>query len=225
MLESILLGTLLVHVAAGVVALLSGLVALLTRKGGQRHATGGTYYVYAMAVVVVTALPLALVDANLFLFTIAIFSGYLVFTGYRVLSRKRPEPGVAAYRDWAGHLLMLVAGVGMIGYGGWGWLSGSAIAPALIVFGIIGVTISVTNVREILEPPADRMTWFYRHLGLMGGGYIATVTAAITVNLTVVPPLARWLAPTLIGVPLIAYTVRSYERQFEGGTRDAVTGN
>lgn len=48
----------------------------------------------------------------------------------------------------------------------------------------------------------------------MGGGYIATVTAAVTVNLTMLPPLVRWLGPTAVGVPFIFYGIRKYQPVF-----------
>jgi len=48
----------------------------------------------------------------------------------------------------------------------------------------------------------------------MGGAYIATVTATITVNLTMVPALVRWLGPTVIGTPLIFYAVSRYQKRF-----------
>jgi len=215
MISQLLTVTLLTHIIAGAAALLSGFVAIATTKGAKRHLQSGWIYVRSMAIVVVTAIPIALFDSNWFLFTIAIFSGYLVFTGDRVLSRKRPEPGVAAPIDWAGHGLMAVTGGGMIAFGGWGYLSGTlSLGPALIVFGLIGLVLAVREIHEIRNPPADRMQWFYKHIGFMGGGYIATVTASITVNLTMVPPLLRWVGPTVIGIPLIMYAVRKYETQF-----------
>ncbi len=214
MIETVLVGLLSIHIAAGVVALASGTVAVVTRKGGQRHRNAGRIYVMTMAVVVVTAMPIALADSNLFLFTIAIFSGYLVFTGDRVLSRKRPEPGVANMVDWIGHTTMLVAGIGMIALGTRNILTDVALGPVLVVFGLIGSILAVRELYEIFRPPADQMAWFYRHLGFMGGGFIATVTASATVNLSMLPPLARWLGPTAVGVPLIIYATWTYQQQF-----------
>jgi hypothetical protein len=48
----------------------------------------------------------------------------------------------------------------------------------------------------------------------MGAGYIATVTAAGTVNLTMLPEPLRWLGPTAVGTPLIVYAVQTYEQRF-----------
>jgi len=217
MLSGVLDGLLWVHVAAGAVALLAGLVAIGTEKGGRRHVRAGRTYVASMAVVVTTALPLAAVNANYFLFSIAVFSGYLVFSGWRTLSRKRPEPGVAAPVDWAANLAMIGFGLAMVGLGGADLLDGDGLGVALVVFGAIGLALAGSQVRSIYSPPEDPREWFSRHIVFMGAGYIATVTAAVTVNLVMLPPVLRWVGPTLVGTPLIAVAVARYERRFDSG--------
>lgn len=204
---------LVVHVAAGVLALLAGAGAVVTVKGGRRHRSAGKTYVVAMGVVVTTALPLAAVEADYFLFAIAVFSGYLVLTGYRVLSRKRPSPGDAAPIDRAAQLTMVAFGLAMLGLGGADVLAGDPLGWALASFGGIGLVLAVRELREFRRPDTDRMAWFFKHIVFMGAGLIATVTAAVTVNLTMLPPLVRWLGPTLVGMPLILVTTVKYRRQ------------
>ncbi|PSP46560.1 hypothetical protein BRC69_03275 [Halobacteriales archaeon QH_6_66_25] len=149
-----------VHVLAGLFALGAGFGAIVTTKGGRRHNAAGRLYVLSMAVVVTTAVPLAVWVENWFLLAIAAFSGYLVFGGYRVI-------------------------------------------------------------RQLRRPPAERPPWIGTHIAFMGGGYIATVTATVTVNLTMLPPLVRWLGPTAVGVPLIVYATRSYVPRFSRPERPA----
>lgn len=222
MLESLHTATLVAHVLAGVGALLAGGVALVTTKGGPRHVRAGRLYVLAMGVVVVTALPLAAAIGNWFLFAVAIFSGYLVFAGYRVLASRGADR--VATVDLGGHVVMILAGVAMVLAGAWGTVAGTVdLGPVLVVFGLIGAGLALRELRHLRSPPDDRMAWFFRHLGLMSGGYIATVTAAVTVNLTMLPPLARWLGPTAVGVPVIVYTARRYEQQFERGDAESGT--
>lgn len=212
--SAILDATLLFHVAAGVIALVAGLVALATAKGGRRHRRAGRAYVLAMAAVVATALPLALVQGNYFLFTIAVFSGYLVLNGYRVLSRKRPSPGEAAPLDWGAHLTMAVVGAAMVALGSRILLGGDRLGVALVVFGAIGLVLAGREIVAVYRPPDGPREWFYRHIAFMGGGYIATVTAAVTVNLGMLPPLVRWVGPTAVGTPAIVLTVLRYRRKF-----------
>lgn len=220
--EAILDVTLGVHVAAGVLALLAGVVALVTAKGGRRHRRAGRIYVVAMGVVVVTAVPLALVEENYFLFAVAVFSGYLVLNGYRVLARKRPAPGEASPLDWAAHLTMVAVGLGLVGLGASRLLGGGVefgVAP--VVFGAIGLVLAAREIVAIYRPPHGPREWFYRHIVFMGGGYIATVTAAVTVNLVMLPPVVRWVGPTAVGTPGIVLAVLRYRRKFgdrAGGT-------
>ena len=86
MIDSVLTVTLRVHIFAGLVALFAGFVAIVTEKGGRKHNTAGKSYVISMGIVVVTAVPLAVAIESWFLLAIAIFSGYLVFAGVRVIS-------------------------------------------------------------------------------------------------------------------------------------------
>lgn len=211
--------TLAVHILAGAVALLAGLATIATVKGGKRHNQAGKIYAVTMGIVVVTAIPLSVWADNAFLFAIAVFTAYLIGAGYRVILRRRAGLVDPAVTDYALHGTMLVAGIAMIGGGAYGTVSGAIVwGEVLIVFGLIGGILVVRELRQFRLPPNERTPWFERHLAFMGGGYIATVTATITVNLEALPELLRWLGPTLVGVPLITYAVVKYRSRF-GGTR------
>ncbi|TYT63188.1 hypothetical protein [Natrialba swarupiae] len=207
--------TLWIHVLAGVLALAAGLAAIVTKKGGRRHNVAGKAYALSMAVVVVTAVPLAVWTANWFLLAIAVFSGYLVFGGYRVIARRRAGLSAPTPVDYSGHGSMLAVGGLMVVFGGWQTVTGPpGLAPALAVFGGIGAGFAVFTLLEFRSPPGERTPWINWHIGFMGGAYIATVTATVTVNLTMIPPLVRWLGPTAVGVPLIVYATRTYGPRF-----------
>ncbi len=204
-----------VHVLAGVIALFAGFAAIVTMKGGSRHNRAGRVYGITMAIVVVTAFPLSIWADNWFLFAIAVFTGYLIAAGYRIILRRRSgvsDPGTA---DYALQSTMIVAGVGMIGVGGYGAVTGVMdLGSVLTVFGLIGGVLAVRELRQLRVSVPERTPWFERHIAFMGGGYIATVTATVTVNLTMLPPLVRWMGPTLVGVPLILYAIGRYKPRF-----------
>ncbi|WP_436936109.1 hypothetical protein [Halovenus marina] len=207
-----------VHILFGVVALLAGVGAITTKKGGYRHNTAGKAYALSMGAVVLTAVPLAVWTEDWFLFAIAVFSGYLVFGGYRIIWRRRAGLTEATPLDYLGHGTMIVAGAAMVGVGAWQTVTGSpGLAPALAVFGAIGAGFAVGMLRRLQVPPAEQSPWVQAHIGFMGGAYIATVTATVTVNLTIVPPLVRWLGPTAVGVPLIVYGTQKYTPRFTPG--------
>lgn len=207
--------TLAVHVLAGTAALLAGLAAIGTRKGSARHNRAGRLYVGSMAVVVLTALPLSLAIDSWFLFAIAVFSGYLVAAGYRVVARRRAGATALAMTDAALHGTMVAASLGMVAGGGYGTLTNRmALGEVLVVFGVIGGVLALRELQQARRPRGKRAPWFARHITFMSGGYIATVTAAVTVNLTSLPALARWLGPTAVGVPLIFYAIKRYRPLF-----------
>jgi uncharacterized membrane protein len=211
--------TLWVHIAAGFVALLGGLGAFVTEKGGHRHRKLGRTYVYAMAVVAGTALALLPMDPTAirqFLALVAVFSFYFAFSGYRVLSRKRPTDEAAPV-DWVAVGLLAVSGVGLLVMGTRRYLAGSDFAVVLLVFGGIGTVFAAFDVRE-LRQGLDRGEWVAGHLTRMGAGYIATVTAFSSVNFLFLPEILRWLWPTLLGSPLLFYLARVYTEKFAPST-------
>lgn len=201
------------HVAAGVVAVLAGVAALITGKGGRRHRTAGKVFVASMAVVVGTVVPLLVIapsSMRAFLGLVAVFSGYLAFSGYRVLSRKRPADG-AAFVDWiaAGGVVLACLGLGC-----WGVVqlaAGEVFGVVMVVFGAIGLGFGLGDLRTFRTTPAET-AWMVTHLQRMVAAFIATVSAVSAVNLTPYLGVAAWLWPTALGVPLIAYWSRKYER-------------
>ncbi len=201
------------HILAGGVALLAGAGAIVTKKGRTRHNQLGKYYGLSMGFVTTSAVPLSIAIESWFLLAIAVFSGYLVLAGYRVIDRRRNRIEEIEAIDWLCHGSMIVTGVAMVGGGGWASLSGDpGLAPALVVFGAIGGILAAHELRTLSSEGGD--LWIDRHITFMGGAFIATVTAAVTVNLTMLPPLARWLGPTVVGVPLILYATRIYRPVF-----------
>lgn len=200
--------TLAVHIGAGFIALLAGAVALVSQKGGRPHVTAGKVYVAAMAVVVVTVLPLFVVEPGSFfrrfLLLVAVFSGYFVFSGYRVLDRK----GATADGDSVDHFAAGLVSVACLGLGAWGALTvlgGDTFGVVMAVFGVLGLSFGVADLRAFRTGTGGG-SWLSSHVARMLGGYIATVTAVSAVNLAgVVPAVVSWLWPTAVGVPLIWY--------------------
>ena len=208
--------TLGIHVAAGFLALLAGAGAIVTKKGGLRHRRLGRTYVYGMAVVSATALVLLAFEQSfgrIVLGLIAVFSFYLAFSGYRVLSRKRAvdRPGTV---DWVALALFGGAGVGILGMGVYLLLESISFGVVMVVLSGVAIAVSVNDLREFRATDLEPRTWFFGHIQRMGGAYIATTTAFASVNATFVPEIVRWLVPGAIGGVAIWYVSRQYERKF-----------
>jgi uncharacterized membrane protein len=193
--------TLFLHILAGVAALAAAGIAVGSAKGGRLHRRAGNIYTLAMLVTGLSALVLSVMEPNPFLFAVGIFSLYLVFTGWRAAMVRDGRPRLP---DHAGGAVMALAGVGMLGWGGQGMLSGSGAQPViLLVFGSIGLTMALADWRDWARGPVVGKPRIARHLGRMLGGTIATVTAAGVVNLGFLPDLVVWLGPTVIITPVI----------------------
>lgn len=204
--------TLWLHAAAGLLALCAGAGAILTAKGGRRHRQFGRGYVSSMAVVSGTSLVLYALGPGfwrLFLGCVAVFSFYFAFSGYRVLSRKRPSDQPATV-DWFAVGLLAVASLGLLGLGVDRFRQGTRFATVILVFGGIGTAFALGDLRGFrreTEPGA----WITAHLVRMGAGYIATVSAFSAVNFLFLPAVLRWLWPTLLGTPLLFAAARKYD--------------
>ena len=74
---------LFVHIAGDSVAPICALMATSSKKGSNFHRKVGRIYALGMATIVVTAIPMAIISEKMFLFLIALFSGCLVFAGWR----------------------------------------------------------------------------------------------------------------------------------------------
>jgi hypothetical protein len=100
-----------VHVAAGIVGILSGSTALLFRKGSLRHAQAGKVFVASMLVMAASAAILAFLKHQPNNVGGGILTIYLVLTAW--LTARRND-GQTSKFDWA-----LVLPPLLIGIGGW----------------------------------------------------------------------------------------------------------
>lgn len=199
----------ILHAIAGTVALLAGPVAMLTRKGGLLHRRAGRYYFYSMVIVFTTAVVVAYLKSLAFLFMVAFFSFYLVLSGYRALRwKKRTADTLVAKADW---IIQIVAGVTaavLLAWGAYQVIYGSMFGTVAIIFGGIALLRVWQTTRSFITPPDDKAYWLYAHIIGMSGGYIATLTAFLVVNVHFLPSVLVWLLPTVVGVPLIISVLR-----------------
>lgn len=202
---------LFLHIMAGLLALGMAGTALATSKGSVWHRRAGRAYVLSMLVVTLSTLALVVIRPNLFLLVIGIFSFYLVFTGWRaaILRDGRPR-----WQDHGAGAVMAGTGLFMMAYGLAGlWGGGNAQPVILVVFGTIGVTMAVSDWAEWRSGPVIGKARIVRHLTRMLAGTIATITAAVVVNISFLPALVTWLGPTALITPLIFWWTARVRRE------------
>jgi uncharacterized membrane protein len=202
---------LIVHISAGMISLVVAPIAFLTLKGGRAHRLWGKVYFYCMAVVAATAITMSIYHEIAFLLMIAVFSFAAAARGYRTIFRKKP--GQANALDYLIDGLNAVFCVGLCYYSFTLFRSGeNTFAIISGVFGLLGLQGSVSQLRRLRKPSADKKAWLYEHIGNMSGSYIASVTAFLVTAVKFLPPIVTWLGPTVIGVPLIFYTISKYKK-------------
>lgn len=198
---------LVAHVAGGTVALLSlGPAVVLSRGYGVRvgpgHRRAGQVYVWGMVVALASAYPLALLLPSMFLGGVALFTTFLVASGWRWI-RRGSDGTVGLGRGLA--VGMLVAAVGMIVVGVRQLAGGDGLGVALLVFAGIGGALALEDLRALRNGRPERRHRVALHLGRMLGGAIATLTAVLVVNVQTEPVWLGWIAPTVLIVPMIVW--------------------
>jgi uncharacterized membrane protein len=210
----ILLG---LHIAAGFGAFLLAPIALVTVKGGKRHKRWGMVYLWCMGLVAGTALPMAIWFPILFLALVAVFSFYAAFAGYRVLRLKElARGGKAEPIDWIAGIITLCSSALLVWLGAFHAEKIQVIGTVGVVFGLIGMRLASVQLMSFIWKPKEKMFWWYSHLGLFIGSYIAAWSAFSAVTLTRVfgNEWYVWLWPSIVGIPAIVVTTAYYKRKF-----------
>ena len=161
-----------------------------------------------MLYVVVGALALSILRPNPFLFAIALFSGYLVWTGFRRARYKNSQLNkVDKFTVLAGFVIVFL----LIGYGSLVLISGKSIGIVLLFFGLGLIIFTVEDFMAIKKETYKSKFRIANHLQRMLGGTIATITAVLVQQIvpriqnTQIPELVVWIGPTLVLTPLITY--------------------
>jgi hypothetical protein len=141
---------------------------------------------------------------------VGFFSYYLVVRGYRILYLKKLGAGQkAGWLDWSIVAIAMTFGASLVA---WSLLSGSkALGTVALVFGIICMGFSARDIQLFVKGPKQKNHWLFGHITSMSSGYIATWTAFVVTNVTFLPSIVVWLAPTVIGTICIAFTIRKYQ--------------
>lgn len=193
-----------IHAAFGGIALLTGCIAIIAKKGKSLHKKSGLLFYYAMLLSGIIAMVVAVLPnhENSFLFAVGIFSLYFVLTGKRALSFKTKTPDVRI-DQWIAQL-MIVTGILMILLP---LLLTRTVNIVLLVFASVGILLSIRDLRLYRNPEDLRKAWLKLHLGKMLGGYISASTAFVVVN-QFFPSVYSWFIPGIIGGFIIAYWIR-----------------
>jgi uncharacterized membrane protein len=181
---------LMVHIGTGTIALISGPVPMLSRKGSRLHRRAGIVYAWSMTVAAFSAFALALGSARFI--GLAALTLFLIFVGARAIGFRRNHKPSSADK-------IACSASGLVS--AWlfwrGIVSGDAIS---VFFGLGGTALAW---RQWYRLGNLATNWLAVHLTSMGAAYVATLTALLALNLRVVPSVVVFILPTLIAIPVL----------------------
>jgi uncharacterized membrane protein len=198
------------HILCGSIGLILGTITAIRKKSDRIHKKLGYYFYVAMILASFIAIPMSYIHPNLFLFLISVFTLYQLVTGKRYI-KKTKKPGNMSI-DWGITIGMGLFATILILYGGYSWIQGKTIGVVAIVFAIIsylGVYQDWVNFTGRSKFANFNLT---THIQRITGGYIASLTAFIVVNNTILPPVLAWLLPSAIMTPVIFFWVEKHKR-------------
>lgn len=200
---------LIIHILCGCTSLLAGYSALIVKRGGPRHKKIGKIYVFAMSAVTATAYIMAVLKPNAFLFAIAVFTTYFIYTGWSMVGgRWKTHPPInrmAAYGflSAAVFCLILLAYVKLMQVE-----FNDTIFITALIFSFIAVFITLQDIRGLSKVHISETERIIKHLSSMCAGLIATTTAMMVTLISYFPfisPIIAWIGPTIVLTPLIFY--------------------
>jgi uncharacterized membrane protein len=196
------------HAFFGGIALISGLVSLMAKKGKITHRKSGKLFFYSMLSSALTALIISILPRheNPFLFSIGIFSSYFIITGYRALNFKNKNPNLKT--DIIISWIMIITAILMLLYNP---IVNQKINIVLTAFGTIGLIFSTRDLMLFRNTDKLNKDWLKLHLGKMIGGYISATTAFVVVN-EFFPSFYGWFIPGIIGGIYTAYWIKKINK-------------
>ena len=193
---------LILHILSGAIALFSAALALSTEKGKKFHVLSGKSYFWAMVLIFLTAIPMSILNSNVFLFLIAIFSFYLAFSGKRFARNRK---GIPARLDLIAVNFMFLSGAGMWILAIIFFINNDSQFITLIVFGFLALSLGYGDFQTFKNQTATGKERIAKHLTNMMGGTIAVVTAVLVVNPPADPEWVWWILPTVLITPVISW--------------------
>jgi hypothetical protein len=191
------------HVLAGTVALVVGLLALAVRKPSALHFRYGRYFLYLLAVVIGTGFTgLLFFRSSSFLLMLTLGAGYDVYAGYRAVQLRqrrstRPDALVAAGTLAVGLLYLFY-----LRQAGGNW------APS-VVYSTLGALALVTGydlLKHFWLHERFQSWWLYEHIYKMLSAYSAILSAFVGTVLPNFKPYSQ-LGPSVLCLWLIAFFI------------------
>jgi hypothetical protein len=199
----------IIHILAGSIALILGVIALIAQKGGKSHRKSGDLFLILLIVVIATGLVgVFIFGRNTFLLVITVLSGYFGFSGYRVLQTKSNRP---RFIDISVALAALLA----VSYFLYYFKSIGMIWSPVIIYSTVGTLLLVITydfLRYLIPSSHYKMLWLYEHIFKMIGAFTALLSAFSGTVFSNYQPYSQFL-PSVFGTILqISFIIYYYRK-------------
>jgi hypothetical protein len=202
----------ILHITAGTIALLLGIIALGTKKGGKIHTKSGRRFLLCLCIVIATGLfGVFVFGRNNFLLVITVLAGYYGFSGYRALQNKSNEPKRIDI------LVALVALLAVFFFLYYFKTIGMIWAP-VIIYSTVGTLLAVIVydfIKYLIPKTTYGKLWFYEHIYKMIGAFTALLAAFSGTVFPSYKPYSQVL-PSVLGVLLQVGFITYYFRKNRG---------
>jgi uncharacterized membrane protein len=198
--------TLALHVACGFAAVAAGLIPILSRKGSPLHRGSGRVFASLMGVLLIAAWIMTALHFNAYFAALSATATITLFSGLRVLGRKRPDLDPAQRArplDWALTLAVVAVGLWVLVLLIQGRTGGQTAVSAALVYATL--TYGGWDLWRFARPtawPFSPNLWTYEHLVKMLSAYGAVLSAFSGNFLTALPAPWSQLWPTLLFQPM-----------------------
>ena len=200
----------IVHIIAGSIALILGIIGFISAKGRSLHNKNGRAYIIVMIVVIVTGFfGVFIFKRNLFLLMVTSLSGYSAFSGYRILKLKSNIPKkidiiVAIFTmSTALYFLYYFQKIGMI------WSTG-------VTYSLVGALfflISYDLLRYIIPRKKYKNLWIYEHIYKMTVSFNAILSAFTGTVFVEYKPYSQFVPSIFVTMIAIGFMVQVYRKQ------------
>lgn len=164
----------IVHVTAGSLALMVGLVAIVVNKNSRLHRRAGQVFLWLMSIVILTGLIGVFVfGRNTFLLVITVMSGYLAFSGYRAIRLKSNRFNLI-------NLFVSLAALATVSYFLYYFKSVGMIWSPVIIYSTVGYLFFIVGydlLRYIISSKVYGSLWMHEHILKMVSAFTGLLSA------------------------------------------------
>lgn len=203
----------LLHIITGSLALILGVIALLSIKGGKVHNKSGKYFLKLIFIVILTGLIGVFVfGRNTFLLVITVLSGYVSFSGYRVLSNKSNTPKKF-------DIIIAIVSLLVLGYFLYYFKSIGMIWSPIIIYSTVGALLIVViyDFLRYLIPKTTykkRRIWIYEHIYKMTSAFSALFSAFTGTVFEEYQPHSQYIPSVLSLLIIFGFMIYVYKYGF-----------